>query len=247
MELGAGGKPTDRQGHCSSSSRLAVNITGFGEAIMETKGFKRFTRNEENVIDGQYHDTSGLDLEDLVRQIESRLGSRKNYLRKDPDAYQDFWLGVMESIPKATKTADPVPYLINKGYGRAWQNRRSESRHSHVSYCKKCDQYHTFTRLACPECGSELEYLNRRDFIDQGHFLPTSKDEDVTLRLTIEQFIEQLDGKMRYVAKRWMLDRADLMYDNYCKQLSAEVGIGASGIAKIVKKIRRAFQVWYNE
>jgi len=212
---------------------------------------KILNRDKSNEIDGLYHDINRYSMDDLMSRINRTLGSRNERLKTNPDNYQNFWLGVLEAIPKATKTANPIPYLISKGYFMIHQKKRSENRHSYVAYCPNCGEFFNFTANECPACKGDLEYFNRRDDMGSdvdGGFIPQQLDRDITLQLTIEQFVDQLpEGRDKYIAKRWLLDRIDLLVDNYCKELAMEIGIHSTNVAKRITRIKSAFRIWYNE
>ena len=64
--------------------------------------------------------------------------------------------------------------------------------------------------------------------------------------LDVPAFVETLEGRARYVARRWMINRADLYFVNYQKQIAVELGISAPRVAQIVKSLKAGFVAWVN-
>jgi len=109
-------------------------------------------------------------------------------------------------------------------------------------YCDQCNRFYGFRTVRCRECGSEMRITSRmlvyKDY-EHGDY-----DPDMIIKISMEQFVETLDGKYRYIAKRWLLDRVDLMYDNHLKQLALELGMSAPRIAKLKKSVRERYIEW---
>lgn len=180
----------------------------------------------------------------LVGEIINELGERIKYLRSNEDLYQIFWVGVLESIPKADKNRNMIPYLIKCGFGAVRNYKRSVMSIELATYCDHCGKYFGFRTRTCSECGCETNLIRRFSEYEDYH---TKPNDDVLNKIMIEQFVETLEGKQKYVAKRWLIDRADLMYNNYSKQLASELGVSAPSISAKVKKIKRKFKSWYGE
>lgn len=180
----------------------------------------------------------------LVGIIVSELGERIKYLRSNEDLYQTFWVGVLEAIPNMDTSRDVIPYLISKGFGAVRNYKRSAMSVELATYCEHCGKYFGFRTRTCSECGSELKLIRRFSEYEDYHTKPS---DDILNKIMIEQFVKTLEGKQKYVAKRWLIDRADLMYTNYSKQLASELGVSAPNISAKVKKIKQKFRVWHGE
>jgi hypothetical protein len=64
--------------------------------------------------------------------------------------------------------------------------------------------------------------------------------------MDVELFVLTLTTRrLRYVATRWLIQRADLYYDNHLEQIAVELGISAPAVAKVKKRIRAAFKAWW--
>jgi len=81
--------------------------------------------------------------------------------------------------------------------------------------------------------GQFIEYEDRK---------PT---RDINLAIDIESFLTTLEDKEYYVAKRWMMDRADLLFANHVKQIAFEMEISAPRVTQIKNVIRKKFKSWY--
>ena len=81
--------------------------------------------------------------------------------------------------------------------------------------------------------GSDVEFMTRGD------------EDKKTLEMDIARFVDTLYGNEKYVAKRWLVDRADLRYDNHCKQLALELGCSAPYVAAVKKSIREKWKLIY--
>jgi len=176
----------------------------------------------------------------LVKLIEGALGSRRRNLTEDQ--YQVFWVGVMKALKTADPKRDVVPYLILRGFGEVKNYKRSAFSYIHMKFCPVCGKIYTFRARKCL-CGCELEIDNRHvEFLEHPYHQPDNVD-----RLSIEQFVDTLTGKSRFVARRWLIDRADLMYQNHIQQIAFELGISQAAVAKYKRKIKSSFQRWFHE
>jgi hypothetical protein len=196
---------------------------------------------------------NNLDLNELVSEIETTLGKKRlEGLKRNPDNYQNFWLSILENIDKAVEGRDThnneiIPYLITKGYFDVKHALVQEGRRRYVAYCPKCGKYHPYTYLECPKCHVSLRYLGRHKNMDtKNGFKPSWEDRDTTMDITIKDFVNSLTNESdRYVAQRWMIDRLDLKVVNYQKQISYEMGVCQTNIARRVIRLKKAFQIWY--
>lgn len=178
----------------------------------------------------------------LVHVIKSALGTKYYSLKQDEDKEQTFWLGVVKAISSIDYDRDPLEYLILSG----WNEIRNYNKHTWsrdiVRFCSRCNKYYGYRTKICPTCGDDMQNLKRSQiYNDNCHF---SHESDIDIMLNIEEFVNTLSGKQKYVAHRWLLDRADLMYQNYSKQLAQELGVSAPMISKYVKQIRTKFKRW---
>lgn len=96
----------------------------------------------------------------------------------------------------------------------------------------------------CPECGGETESEIRCSEMKLEP--PARERRDADLAMTLEQFVDTKVDKERYIARRWLLDRADLRYQNYQKQIAYEIKLSAPRVAQIVTKLKREFQLFLN-
>lgn len=175
---------------------------------------------------------------DLVISIEQALGEeRLRKLKKNDDIYQTFWLGVLEHRKDCDKR-DPIPYLICCGYGAVRNARLSENTRRKMRIKNgKVSSYRSEGEVAMrllsttKDDGCEWEF--------------ESYDRDKDLDIDIIRFIDSLHGNEKYVAKRWLLDRADLMSDNHCKQIAMELNCSAPYVARVKKSIRNKWKAWY--
>ena len=175
---------------------------------------------------------------DLVVMIENGLGEeRLRKLKKNEDDYQNFWLGVLEHR-KDSDGRDPIPYLICCGYGAIRNARLSENTKRKMKVKDgKMKSYRSDGETVVRLVSATKENGEQWDF--------ESKDRDKNFELDIERFLSTLHGNERYVARRWLLDRADLMYDNHCKQIALEMNCSAPYVARVKKSIRNKWKNWY--
>lgn len=181
----------------------------------------------------------------LVIMIEGGLGpERVRDLKRKEDEYQIFWVGVLEAIPRA-KSGDPVPYLITAGYGAVKNYRRAENTKQYYKVCPNCGTEYGYRITVCRKCGVETENRVRQiEYLDRHE---SNFHHAIEERVMLEQFVDGLEGRQRYVAKRWLLDRADIYFDNHIKQIAVELGISAPAVAKYKKQIKRQLMAWYYE
>lgn len=180
------------------------------------------------------------DPQGFMREIRRRLGPTKIW--RYEDLRQVFWLGVIRGTQSVdwTPEEDPALYLVTRGIGEVRDYLASQRVRSLVKRCLSCGRINGHRRVRCLECGGKLRYENRSvAFIE--HLV---LDEDPLDRIEVEQFVATLTGKMAVVARRWLLDRADLYYDNHLAQIGQELGMSAPGVAKIKRRIRESFREW---
>ncbi len=174
----------------------------------------------------------------LVKRVELALGTRKRMLTEDQ--YQTFWVGVMKAYKDADPSRDIIPYLIMRGFGEVRNELRRHWSYEHYKYCPECGSMFVYRKHTCSKCQHELISDWRHvEYIDHQR-----EQHDPTDKLFIEQFVLTLVGPRRYVAKRWLLDRADLMCENHIKQIAFELGVTEAAVAKHKRKIKQAFLVF---
>lgn len=183
-------------------------------------------------------------MKDIVPVIEAGLGrERLVRLRRDPDAYQEFWLGVLEAMSRVDRSRDATAFLISNGYGAVRNMRRAERTKSRLKLCPECKGSFAYRRTECPWCGAELQPEARTsEYVDVE---PARDGPDLDFLADVESFVRSLSGNDAYVARRWMIDRADLLYANHLRQIAAELGVSAPYVAKIKGRVRRAFLSFY--
>ena len=176
-----------------------------------------------------------------VDKIEKALGSRKRYMTEDQ--YQTFWVGVLKATSDLNPEKDQIPFLIMRGLGEIKNMQRSEYSYKYYKFCPVCGKEYPFRSKICI-CGQELEISHRHVEL----FDPPQIQEDPLDKIVIEEFLDtREEGTQKYVAKRWLQDRADVMYDNHLKQIGFELGISAPAVASHKKKIKQKFLLWYHK
>jgi predicted RNA-binding Zn-ribbon protein involved in translation (DUF1610 family) len=178
---------------------------------------------------------------DLYKTVREVMGYRYKHIEQDDDEHQEFWVGLL--IAKDKNPDAPIPHLIKAGYWALKDYRKRERTKDLASYCEKCNKSWGARNRYCPNCGSETIYIRRKvEYFDTHR----SRHKDSVLeQMMVEQFVETQTGTAKYIAKRWMLERADLFYKNYQEQLAWETGISQQSISKHIKKLKRRFVVFY--
>lgn len=177
---------------------------------------------------------------EFMRLIERRVISSNVW--KNDDYRQVFWLGVYKAIPNVDWSRDVLRYLVVRGYGEVKNYRMANYRHSLVKVCKKCGIELSLRARSCRVCGGAVRVDNR--FYALLEINSVTMEDRIVFNVMVEQFIGSLTGKEQYVAKRWLLDRADLYYANHTKVIATELSLSAPAVSKIKKQIRQRFQVW---
>jgi hypothetical protein len=195
--------------------------------------------------------------ENLVKMVEQGLGPKRlASLKKDEDSYQNFWIGVLKSLPRSDKYEDKIPYLIRSGYGEISDAYRVDARKEFRKWCPKCRKFHSVSRIYCPKCGEELDVVNRNDSLDT-EYAPQIADRqwnDLDLGMDIRKFVQyvnrlyragEVDGRFHHVTVRWLVNRVDLFEDNHSVTLAQELGCTPQNISRIKKQIRELFSEYY--
>lgn len=188
---------------------------------------------------------------ELIEQIEKGLGyQRLNNLKKREDDYQIFWIGVLEHRKDVDVNRDPIPYLISCGYGAIRNEKLKENTKNKLRYCPCCGREFSYRRVECPDCRSET-ITDQRIYSSNinGEEMEFEQKDSELLNLVdqldLTNFVSKLYGKEHYVAKRWILDRADLKYDNHLKQIGLELGCSAPYVAKLKKEIIKKWKLMH--
>ena len=182
----------------------------------------------------------------FIPLIEGALGvERAARLRRDEDSYQQFWVGVLSALPRANPERELVPYLVSAGYGAVRNMRRGERTRGGFSRCPECGAVFGYRATRCPKCGSEtvreIRHGEFEDVYSDGRY-----EEDLDGLIDLEAFVGGLSGITRYVARRWLLERADLLFANHLKQIASEFGVSAPRVAQVKKAIRAAYRAYLN-
>lgn len=178
---------------------------------------------------------------DLVQRINDGLGrDRLTSLKKDPDSYQTFWIGVMKAHNTADHGRDIIPFLILKGYGEIKNNRRIENNKKYQKYCPECNKHMGFRKVVCDECGGELDLEGV--LVEFSDYHPAYFNHDIDIM--IEMYVDSLNGNLKHVARRWLIERIDLISNNSTELLSMEVGVSKVTISKYKKFIKQGFHEW---
>lgn len=189
-------------------------------------------------------------MRELIPTIEGALGpERLRRLKRDDDAYQQFWLGVLEALSRVDLSRDSVSFLISNGYGSIRNMRRGENSRNRIRHCPSCGREYGNRTVECPLCRVPTEGAVR--------VVPTSNSEgceidfedrrgaDPDVGVDIGLFLKTLSGRELYVGRRWLQDRADLLYKNHLEQIAFELGISKPRAAQIKMKVKVAFRRWY--
>jgi hypothetical protein len=184
-------------------------------------------------------------MKDLVAAVEAGLGpDRLARLKRNPDSYQQFWLGVLEARLRLDGVRDSVPFLISNGYGAVRNMHRAEGSFSRFRVCPECGRVYGYRVRECRRCGSETAASVRHSEYGDWHSAPP--EDDGLLGIDLDIFMGGLCGQELYVACRWLLDRADLYYDNHLVQIAQELGLTPARVAQIKGSVRRRLREWLN-
>jgi len=192
-------------------------------------------------------------MRELISTIEGALGpERLARLRADDDVYQQFWLGVLEALGRADLSREQVGFLISNGYGAVRNMRRAENSRSRYRSCPNCGHTLGNRTVRCPDCGEATVGAARLSSTTTAEGavldLPDSSypvEGPVDLRLDVESFLKTLSGTDLYVGRRWLRDRADLLYKNHLAQIAFELGVSKPRVAQVKARVREAFRRWY--
>jgi len=190
---------------------------------------------------------------DMVHEIEQGLGQdRLQKLKRNEDNYQIFWLGVLEHRQSVDRSRDPIPYLIACGYGAIANARLKENSRQKMRVCDRCGHVFPYRSSHCPHCHDENRTESRLTSTtlpdgNECEFECDSGEDAILLGLDVERFVNTLHGNERFVARRWLIDRADLKYDNHCKQIALELGCSAPYVARVKKAIRNKWKLMYRQ
>jgi ribosomal protein L37E len=184
-------------------------------------------------------------MRDLVAAVEAGLGpGRLAKLKRNPDSYQQFWLGVLEARLRLDGIRDSVPFLISNGYGAVRNMRRAENSFQQLRVCPECGKVYGNRTKECPDCGvPTVASVRHSEYAEW--YSPQSSELDL-LRVDLEAFVGGLSGNRAYVARRWLLDRADLYYDNHLERIAGELGLTSARAAQIKASVRAELRGWLN-
>lgn len=190
-------------------------------------------------------------MRELIPTIEEALGpERLSRLKRDEDAYQQFWLGVLEAYRRVDLSRESIGFLISNGYGAVRNMRRAENSKNRLRICHQCGRVYGNRTVECPDCLVPTDGYVRIVSITAS----TGEDLDfedgrpaapLSLSIDIELFLKRLSGKRLYVARRWLVDRVDLLFNNHLSQLAFELGISKPRVAQIKGEVRDSFRRWY--
>lgn len=183
-------------------------------------------------------------MRELISIIEDALGEgRLSALHRDEDAYQDFWVGVLEGLKRVDWDRDAIAFLISAGYGAIRNAKRARWTRDRYRYCPVCGKIVSYRQVKCLRCGAETE-----SGVRNSEYLTSEAKEEPNkdLLMDIQRFVATLTGPTAYVARRWMIDRLDLLSVNHTKQIAAELGISAPRVAQIKKVIKAEFISYLN-
>jgi len=188
---------------------------------------------------------------DLIPTIEGALGpDRVARLKKDEDAYQQFWIGVLEALGRADLNRETVGFLISNGYGAVRNMRKAGNSRSRMKACPSCGRICGNRTVTCPGCGAET--VGSARVVSTS--LPEGGEADFPspqyrgahdLSIDVWLFLRTLSGRDLYVARRVMVDRADLLFKNHLAQIGFELGVSKQRVSQIKVRVREAFRRWY--
>lgn len=190
-------------------------------------------------------------MKELIPTIKEGLGpDRLHMLEANEDEHQEFWLGVLNALSRVDWSKDVVGFLISNGYGAIRNMRRAENSRSGLRFCRGCGRTFGNRTMECPACRRETERQVRissvsapgrsdLEFEDGRHW------GNSDLRMDVEAFASSLYGQEAYLAKRWLVERADLTCQNHLSQLAWEMGISKARVSQIKASVRDKFKRWY--
>jgi hypothetical protein len=179
-----------------------------------------------------------------IAEFISRVEGQVNRSRwwRDDDLRQVFWLGVVESFYDLGGGDTQMAFIVQRGRGAVRNEVRANWSRVLRKRCPGCGREYGYRTTICRGCGVELVILSRyTPYIDSY----TDDAEDVE-RVDLDLFVLTLDGRQAYVARRWLIDRADLCYENHLQQIASELGISDPAVARMKRIIRRRFREWYD-
>lgn len=186
----------------------------------------------------------------VIQEIEKALGPQRiKMLKRDEDSYQQFWLGVLEALNRVNLNKDFVGFLIMNGYGAVRNMKRTEYSKRRMRTCT-CGKILGYRTKICPCCGIETESQVRLSAIvnaegENIEYEDLRPSRDIDFSVDTKMFVDTLSGQQKYIARRWMLDRADLLFANHVKQIAFELDISAPRVVQIKNIIKKKFKSWY--
>lgn len=176
----------------------------------------------------------------LIPVIKKEIGYKFRQLSSDEDKEQTFWLGVVKALHTVDFDNSPLEYLILSGWNEVRNYNKANWSRDIARSCQNCGRSYGYRTKICPTCGYETKTFKRSHALVDIH----QYQEDLDTQIEISTFVESLSGKLGYVARRWLVDRVDLYYDNHSKRLADEMGISPPMISKYKARIRKLFKEW---
>lgn len=175
---------------------------------------------------------------DIVKEIRSHIRF------KSDDYRQVFWIGVFEALSDVDWSQDPIKYLVIRGTVKVRNYIRTNNCINYHKICNKCGKSYHYRAIKC-SCGGSLSTKQR--YVDEIEEISYRDDEVILDKIVFESFIDTLEGVEKEIAKKWIIDRADLYFDNMALEIANDLGITERTVLRYKKKIREKFQEWYNK
>ncbi len=175
---------------------------------------------------------------DILVKLE--IQAKKKAFWKDPDLQQIYWLGVIEGLQRA-KNDRMTDWLHLCGCNAVRDHYKKEWSYHKVKYCPVCNKefgYRTRTIYCC----EELKTRDRYDKYIKYNF--RGDDPDITLRISIEQYVGTLEGIKRQIAHKLLIQQYEVIFENGIKQVAAEMDISVVSVYKWKRKILAGLRAW---
>ena len=179
--------------------------------------------------------------DEFVRTIKTAAEGRYRNLHGG-DLEQIFWVGVLEAVlrmkPHSEKT-NQIHYLLTCGFGKVKTYRRSEWNYRLVNWCLECKRWVGFSS---PHIHPVITFPKADEYVESKHVDDFEKRVD--LQIMLQEFVRLLGGNERYVAKRFLLDRIDLVDAHPIELVAGELGCHRTRVSQYRSRIKRKLRSW---
>lgn len=175
--------------------------------------------------------------DDLIKRLTQKAKYKSFW--SEPDKQQFFWLGVVEASTRARefKSED---FLFLSGCNRVRNENSREWSYKLERICEICGHRYGYRgKTMCCGCPT----ITRRRMVEfQDHKV---HELDQTMMITIEQFVASISGGIKKkIAQRYLVDRWDVLYENYNRKIADEIGVSPQAVNRWVKIIRDDLRSW---